>query len=201
MAGSSYIGPITAASSVYRRGRTGCCRGRSHEPANRASSAGSTSITSARPAHGVVVTSSRVEARGDEHVDLAEARQLEVALLQAGGAAMELRIPSEDALGPPRVDHRHADALRRLVEPGEVAQHAGTDQEPDRRRRPHQRFSKVMPAASASQVVGGDALVAQLALEHPADRAAGQLVAELDVARQREVRAAGRCTSGTAPPR
>ena len=34
----------------------------------------------------------------------------------------------------------------------------------------------------------GDALVAQLALEHPADRAAGQLGAELDVAGQREVR-------------
>ena len=32
-----------------------------------------------------------------------------------------------------------------------------------------------MPAASASQVVGGDALVAQLALEHAPDRAARQL--------------------------
>ena len=47
----------------------------------------------------------------------------------------------------------------------------------------------------------GDALVAQLALEHPADGAAGQLGAELDVAGQGEVRAARRCTSGTAPPR
>ena len=35
---------------------------------------------------------------------------------------------------------------------------------------------------------GGHALVAELVLEHPADRVAGQVVAELDVARDREVR-------------
>ena len=35
---------------------------------------------------------------------------------------------------------------------------------------------------------GGHALVAELVLQHPADRVAGQVVAELDVARDREVR-------------
>ena len=47
----------------------------------------------------------------------------------------------------------------------------------------------------------GDAVVAQLVLEHPPDRVARQVGAELDVARHREVRHLLDATTGTAPPR
>ena len=74
----------------------------------------------------------RVEARREQHLDGAEAGQLEVAGLEDGGAAVERRVPPEHPLGPPGVDHGDAHPLGQGVQPVEVPEHTRADEESHR---------------------------------------------------------------------